>query len=43
MTLLHHPARKGRFAVCQLMLKHVEEKQPENEFGETPSGLADGH
>ena len=29
--------------VCQLILKHVEEKHPGNEFGETPSDLADGH
>jgi len=35
MTPLHHAARKGHVAVCQLILKHIEKIHPENEFGQT--------
>ena len=37
MTPLHHAARKGHVAVCQLILKHIEKIHPENEFGQTQS------
>ena len=40
---MHLAVESGRVAVCQLILKNVDQKHPKNDYGETPLDLADGH
>ena len=40
MTPLHWAAQKGHFDICHLILKNIQDKNPENIIGHTPLTLA---
>ena len=40
MTPLHWAAQYGHFEICHLILKNIQDKNPENIHGHTPLTLA---
>ena len=42
ITPLHWAAERGSLKLCQLIIAHVDDKNPMDRFGRTPEDLASG-